>query len=141
MIGYLDTSALVKLFVIEQGSKEMDEIASRADVLATSIVAYAEARASFARLLRERVTTPRRHGSRVAKLNGDWEKYARIELTPTLVRSSGDVAEAYALRGVDSIHLASALSLRDRIGIPLVFAAFDQRLRGAAARAGLEVVP
>ena len=141
MIGYLDTSALVKLFVLEQGSKEVDEIASRADALATSVVAYAEARASFARLLREGLTTARKHGERVAKLNNDWERYVRVELTPALARSSGETAEAYGLRGFDAIHLASALSLRDRIEIPVVFAAFDQRLRGAATSAGLEVLP
>jgi predicted nucleic acid-binding protein len=141
LIGYLDTSALVKLFVLEEGSKAVDDIASRADALATSVVAYAEARASFARLLREGLTTARRHRERVAKLNQDWEDYVRIELTPALSRSSGETAEVYALRGFDSIHLASALSLRGRIGIPLVFAAFDERLRSAAASAGLAVVP
>jgi predicted nucleic acid-binding protein len=94
LIGYLDTSALVKLFVLEQGSREVDEIASRADALATSVVAYAEARASFARLLREGLTTARKHGERVAKLNSDWERYVRIELTPALARSSGETAEA-----------------------------------------------
>ena len=141
MIGYLDTSALVKLFVLEQGSKEVDEIASRAEALATSVVAYAEARASFARLLREGQTNARKHGERVAKLNNDWERYVRVELTPALARSSGETAEAYGLRGFDAIHLASALSLRDRTAIPLMFAAFDQRLRAAAAGAGLEVVP
>lgn len=141
MIGYFDTSALVKLFVLEQGSKEADAIASRVDALATSVVAYAEARASFARLLREGLTTPRRHRERVAKLNQDWEKYVRVELTPALARSSGETAEAYGLRGFDSIHLATALSLRDRIQIPLVFAVFDQWLRSAAVSAGLEVLP
>lgn len=141
MIGYLDTSALVKLFVLEQGSREVDEIASRVDALATSVVAYAEARATFARLFREGFTTSRKHGERIAKLNEDWDKYIRVELTAALARSAGEAAEAYGLRGFDAIHLASALSLRDRIAIPCVFAAFDPRLRSAAASAGLEVIP
>ena len=39
------------------------------------------------------------------------------------------VLEAYELRGYDSFHLASALSLRDRTNLSFTFAVFDQRLR------------
>jgi hypothetical protein len=72
----------------------VNEIASRADALATSVVAYAEARASFARLLREGLTTARKHGERMPKLSKDWERYVRVELTPALARSSEETAEA-----------------------------------------------
>ena len=51
MILYLDTSALVKLYVREHGSAAVRALVERADVVATSVVAYAEARAAFARLV------------------------------------------------------------------------------------------
>ena len=54
MILYLDTSALVKLYVRERGSAQVRAHVNNADVIATSVVAYAEARAAFARLRRER---------------------------------------------------------------------------------------
>ena len=63
----------------------------------------------------------------------------RIELTPTIVRSAGDLAEVYGLRGFDSIHLASALWLKEQTKTPLQFAVFDQKLKAAAERAGLVV--
>jgi hypothetical protein len=97
LIGYFDTSALVKLFVLEQRPKEA--------------------------------------------LNRNWEKHVRVEFTPALARSSGETADAYRLRGFSSNHLATALSLRDRIQIPLVFVVCDQRLRSAALSTGLEVRP
>ncbi|MGH8694308.1 MAG: PIN domain-containing protein [Burkholderiales bacterium] len=65
MILYLDTSALVKLYVREQGSAQVRAHVNKADVIATSVVAYAEARAAFARLRRERPASGKRHRERV----------------------------------------------------------------------------
>ena len=141
MILYLDTSALVKLYVRETGSVRVRSWLKRAAAVATSVVAYAEARAAFARLYRSALTSPRRHRGRVARLNADWESYMRGELTPAVLRLAGQTAETYELRGFDSIHLASALWLRDRGGVACSFAVFDQRLHDGALRAGLSVLP
>ena len=48
MILYLDTSALVKLYVDEEGSLEARTVVETADAVATSRVAFAEAHAAFA---------------------------------------------------------------------------------------------
>jgi uncharacterized protein len=55
-----------------------------------------------------------------------------------LVREAGDVAETFALRALDAVHLAAALVLADE---GLVFATWDDRLRAAALNAGLAVTP
>ena len=141
MILYLDTSALVKLYVRETGSVRVRNWLNKAAAAAPSVVAYAEARATFARLHRSALTNPRRHRERVARLNADSESFMRVELSPSVVRLAGETAETYELRGVDSIHLASSLWLRDRTDIPCTFAAFDQRLHDGATRAGLSVLP
>jgi len=141
MILYLDTSALVKLYVREVGSVRVRNWLKRATGAATSVVAYAEARAAFARLHRGGHTNPRRHRERVAQLNIDWESIMRVELTASVLRLAGETAETYELRGFDSIHLASALWLRNRTEIPCAFAVFDQRLRDGAVRAGLALLP
>ncbi|MDO8753040.1 MAG: type II toxin-antitoxin system VapC family toxin [Anaerolineales bacterium] len=77
----------------------------------------------------------------MAQLNLDRENLLHIELVPAVVRTAGDLAEVYGLRGFDSIHLASALWLKEKTSMPLHFAVFDQRLKVAAERAGLAVVP
>ena len=141
MILYLDTSAWVKLYVQEPGSKELRARANKAEAMAASVVAYPEARAAFARLKAQGVSTEAKHHQRLAQLNLDWENLLRIELTSEVVRTAGDLAEVYGLRGFDAIHLASALWLKEKAGTPLNFAVFDQRLRAAAERAGLAVVP
>ena len=141
MIAYLDTSALVKLYVAEEGARALRRRAARSEALATSVVAYAEARAAFAHLLRTGRTSERQHARRITRLNADWDGFVRIELTPELVREAGDTAELYGLRGFDAVHLASGLWLKERSAVPLVFAAYDRRLHAAAARAGVDVYP
>ena len=138
MILYLDTSALVKLYVRERGTAAVRRQAGGAEAVATSMVAYAEARAAFARLLRERATNRKRHRQRVARLDRDWDRYAVVELTPAVAHSSGEIAERHGLRGFDAIHLASALWLKSAYSGDLAFMAFDRRLVPAAAAAGLE---
>lgn len=140
MILYLDTSALVKLYVNEAGSTLVKRHLEAAETAATSVVAYAEARAAFARRLREGAVTAVRHRARLARLNQDWLHYALVELNPGLTRQAGDVAEVYGLRGFDSIHLASALWLKESTALPLLFASYDDRLSAAANAAGLESI-
>lgn len=139
MILYLDTSALVKLYVREAMSGKTRTLIDQAEAVATSVVTYAEARATFARLLRSKSSSDRRHRERTTRLNLDWVRFIRIELSPALVRLSGETAEFYGLRGFDAIHLASALWLRDHSPATLYFVAFDQRLVEAAKRSGLPI--
>lgn len=54
MIVYLDTSALVKLYVEEEGSPEARAAVEAADAVATPRVAFAEAHAAFAAAARLR---------------------------------------------------------------------------------------
>jgi len=49
VILYLDSSAFVKIYIDESASESMRKAAVAADLLATSIVAYAEMRSAFAR--------------------------------------------------------------------------------------------
>jgi len=69
VILYLDTSALVKLYVQEVGSADVNDWLKDADAAATSWVAYAEARAAFARGLREGITGREHHAERVGQFN------------------------------------------------------------------------
>lgn len=129
----------MKLYVSEARSVEVQRWVRSADAVATSIVAYAESRAAFARSLREGSTTAPQHQSRIGRFNQDWAVMMRIELQAAIARNAGELAEVHALRGFDAIHLASALWLRDKSEQAFTFAVFDVRLRDAATLAGLTV--
>ena len=113
MIIYLDTSDLVKLYVKEIGSERVKDIVRTATVVSTSKIAYAEARAAFARKQKDDGFSMKTLQKIVEDFNRDWESYFVIEVTDGLIRFAGDIAEKHLLRGFDSIHLASAINLKE----------------------------
>lgn len=138
MIIYLDTSALLKLYVEEAGREVVREAMGAAEVAATSTVAYAEARAALARLLREGDFTEAEHRQVVERLDREWRGYHRLAVSDLVARRAGELAQRHALRGFDAIHLASAARLEERFG-DLSFLAFDGRLLDAAKEASMSV--
>ncbi len=112
MILYLDTSALVKLYAVEEGREEVEQALEKADRVATCAVAYAEARTALARKLREGVFSKEEHREAVTALDEDWRTLEVLSVTENVARFAGDLAERHALRGFDAVHLASALLVR-----------------------------
>jgi uncharacterized protein len=134
---YLDTSALVKLYVAEDGSTLVRQAVADADRVATSGIAYVEARSALARRRREGGLLPLQHRRIVRVLDGDWGHYLRLDITEALIHQAAALAERHRLRAYDAIHLASASVLRGRLGTPVVFACWDATLEAAARREGL----
>jgi len=133
---YLDTSSLVKLYVHESGSDEVRQDLSDATAVATSAVAYPEARAAFAKRRRERAVTPSVYRSIMRDFDTDWPAYLVVEPTMGLCRQAGDLGERYGLRGFDSVHLASYLEVARETGaLNARFSSFDRRLNRAATTA------
>ncbi|MEK6589332.1 MAG: type II toxin-antitoxin system VapC family toxin [Nitrospinota bacterium] len=140
MIVYLDTSSLVKLYVDEIDSEKIRAIIEKATVISTSRIAYAEARSAFARKQREDDFSFNILRKIVHDLNKDWESYFVIEVTDGLIRYAGDIAEEHLLRGFDSIHLSSAISLKNKIRREVYFSSNDTRLNQAAKKEGIIVL-
>ncbi len=138
MILYLDTSSLVKLYLEEDGRQAVRSLVDRAAVVATSVIAYPEARSAFARLRREDVLT----AGDLARVKGDferdWSSLLRLHVTEKIWRHAGELTEIHSLRGFDSLHLASYLALIDLdLTQRVEFSAFDNRLNDAAAAASI----
>ncbi len=135
MTLYLDTSSLVKLYMTEAGSEDVRRLVGDADVVATSVVAYAETRAALARLRREGVLTASKLTSAKREFEEQWPTYLTLEATNSLCRTAGEFAEKYGLRGFDSIHLASFAEIARRAGAAAMrFSSFDDRLNVAARK-------
>jgi predicted nucleic acid-binding protein len=67
-----------------------------------------------------------------------WSTYVVVEISAVLGSRAADIAEWYGLRAGDAIHLASALEIADE---ETILVAWDDRLRVAAAAAGMMVFP
>ncbi|MEX1316973.1 MAG: type II toxin-antitoxin system VapC family toxin [Synechococcaceae cyanobacterium] len=69
-----------------------------------------------------------------------WRNSAIADVIQPLVDKAGVYAEAFALRGYDSVQLAAAHNLHEQFSLPLTFAGFDRRLNQAARLLQLEVL-
>ncbi|MCM3880290.1 MAG: type II toxin-antitoxin system VapC family toxin [Vicinamibacterales bacterium] len=135
MTLYLDTSSLVKLYVTETGSEVVRQLVGQANVVATSVVAYAETRAALARLRRAGVVTASKFASAKREFHEQWPTYLTLEATDSLCRVAGELAEKYSLRGFDSIHLASFAEIARLAGVDDTrFSSFDDRLNQAVRK-------
>ena len=132
MVIYLDTSSLVKLYVEEEDSSKVVDLVRSSKVIATSMVAYAEARSAFARRYREKAFSPSQYKRLVSFFNQDWDNYLIVRITKELVLLAGDLAERRRLRGFDAIHLSSALTLRHELSAPVIFSCSDRNLQKAS---------
>lgn len=137
---YLDTSALIKLYVDEPGRKAITAAAHAADVVGTSVLAFVEAHAALARRRRDHALTSGVHRRARRVFRRDWPRYLRFEVDEALVAGAARLAERLSLRAFDAVHLASALVMREQLG-DTVFACWDQGLARAAREAGLSVLP
>jgi predicted nucleic acid-binding protein len=141
VIAYLDTSALVKLYVREAQSELVEELVESASAAATHIIAYAELRAAFARLRREDRLGDEELRQLKERLEADWGHLIRVEPRHPLLQRAGDLAETFALRGYGSLHLAAADHIRTTSGAEICFTCFDRQLNRAAAVLGMDVFP
>ena len=140
MILYLDTSALVKAYVSEQNSSEVMSAIRSADIVATQLIAFIEAHAAFSRLKREKKINEEEFELLKTSFVVDWENYLQIENSKNLMLHAVDLAEAFALRAYDSVHLAAAVLLLRQSKQSVIFACFDQHLNKAAKVLGLELL-
>ena len=140
MILYLDTSAFVKIYIHEPGADLMRSAAESADILVTSVIAYAEVRSAFARRRRFGDFSPEIHLSIKAKFERDWPEIEAVPIDDRKARRAGEFAELYRLRGFDAVHLASAEYFQRSLG-PISFACFDDELSRAATACGMTVLP
>ena len=137
MILFCDTSALIKLYVQEEGSELMLEVAKEAAVVAVCRIAWVEAMFAFARRSREAPEeTPLSNQVR-GRFQQDWGSFATVEVNQQLVKQAGEYAEIFALRAYDSIQLAAAQTLQQGNAGKVSFACFDQRLQKVARLLGL----
>lgn len=137
MILFCDTSALLKLYIIEPGSNEMKARVSDAEAVAVCRVAWAEAYAALSRRAREVPEDAVLIEQAKVALATDWPHFVVMEVDQPLVELAGEYADTFALRGYDSIQLAAAFEVSRITQCPLFFACFDTRLNKAAKLLGM----
>ena len=144
---YMDTSALIKIFVEEDGSARVRALArgrGSAEILLVSRLGFTEASVSLSRMVHlGRVSaseSPQHQGS----LEDYWDQSIQeVELTEEVLEDARQLAQRFPLRTYDAIHLASAREarrmLRGLFDGEVQFLAFDAALLKAAEAIGFTI--
>ena len=132
---FFDSSAFVKRYVREEGTDVVLSWCDQATELCLSGMSLPEIVSAFCRLLREDLVSPVQYRHLKTMLMADISDAAICDLTPEVIRQSIISLEKNALRGMDAIHLGSALALKVDL-----FVSADARQCDAATQAGLRVV-
>ncbi|MGH8673584.1 MAG: type II toxin-antitoxin system VapC family toxin [Burkholderiales bacterium] len=137
MIVYLDASALVKRYVAEAGSQEVEALIGSALATGTAVVSRAEVAAALARAARMGLVTREAAAKALEAFNADWEHLVRLQMGEPLAARAAGIAWEHGLRGYDAVHLAAALVWRETLGEPLTVATYDREFWRAARASGL----
>lgn len=137
MILFCDTSALIKLYIVEDGSDALKTQLSSVEAVAVCRIAWAEAHAALSRRAREVPKDALTIEQAKAALKADWPHFVVLEIDQPLVERAGEYADTFALRGYDSIQLAAAFETGRISQLPIFFACFDTRLNKAAKLLGM----
>ncbi|MBS4095347.1 MAG: type II toxin-antitoxin system VapC family toxin [Sulfuricella sp.] len=131
---FLRYSAFVKRYVSEAGTDAVPEWCDRASEIGLSGIALPEIISAFCRLRREAKISETQYRQLKSLLLADIEDTAICDLTPAVLTRTVASLETNVLRGMDAIHIGSAVALHTD-----VFVTADARQHEAAARAGLRV--
>lgn len=138
---YIDTSSLIKHYILEDGSDYINDLLAGASIVATGLITRAEMAAGINRLLRMNYISREHYSIALRDFRSDWKHYERIAVSEEIVARADSLTCEYALRGYDSVHLACGLTWQDSLELPVILATYDAQLRDAAQKAGLQVLP
>jgi len=132
---FLDTSALAKRYIAEQGSDTVLRLCREAEQLAVSVICLPEMISTLNRLVRERRLSRAKYQVLKQTLLGDLAGADLCELTTAVMRGVIRLLESNPLRAMDAIPVASAAAYGAEL-----FASADLRQLAAARKLKLRVV-
>ena len=141
MILYLDASALVKRYVAEAGSEDVNQIISQADIVGTVIISRAEVAAALAKSIRVGLLPSQAALAALQLFRNEWLDLVRVQLTEMVIGRADTLAWRNHLRGYDAVHLAAASLWQEALGLRVTIATFDRQLWTTAQKEGLVPFP
>ncbi|HPI15196.1 MAG TPA: type II toxin-antitoxin system VapC family toxin [Spirochaetota bacterium] len=137
MTLFFDTSALIKRYVIEEGSKKVDELMDKADTIIVSVITEIEAYSTFKRLLIEKAISDTDYKTLLNEFDIDYPYFTHIIFDNLITSNAKLLIDKYQLKTLDSIQLGTALLLKDEIDY---FIVCDSKLVKAGKKEGLKII-
>lgn len=134
---YFDTSALIKKYIEENGSQNVDKLFLSADQVLVSAISEIESISTLKRLLVEKEISDNDFNLIKNEIKTDFSFFSTIELDSDVIETSIGIIEKYKLKSLDSIQLGSALCNKDQIEF---FISCDTKLLKAAQKEGFKII-
>jgi len=134
-VYYLDSSAWVKRYFIEQGSSYVRDLFDRDEPLACCALGHIEVSAAIARRQDVNKISPDRLVILRQSVFTDWAEMIKAPLDTAVLKRGTDIAWDLKLRGADALHLAAAQSLAESLvvrSVSLTLVTADNELLAAA---------
>lgn len=141
MIVYLDASALVKRYVFEAGSTQVNHLLAQVDVVGTAAISRAKVVAALAKSARMGVVDRSEAEAALQAFRAEWVDLVRLPLTEAILAQADTLAWEHGLRGYDAVHLATACFWQLSLGEPMTLATYDRQLWQTGKTIGLTVWP
>jgi predicted nucleic acid-binding protein len=140
-IFYVDSSAWIKRYFLEDGSPAVEEMFERSQFLACSILGRVEVAATIARKKKAGPLSQSEYEQIQHRLKQDWAGFYQIPLDAAIL-AQVELALSSALRGADAVHLASALYLQKRFAgnAEVILVSSDKALNEAAQQLQVSVI-
>ncbi len=132
MPAYVDSSALLKRFLIEPGSEQAHALLAATVEVVISRISIVEVRRGLLR-----IDSAVERGIAKGIFDNDVRSCVIVECDAAVAEHAADIAEAHHVRSLDAIHIASAVR---SLGVGGNFITFDVRQSQAAQAMGLQVI-
>ncbi len=143
ILYYLDASAWVKRYYLEDGTTWVQNLFTHNQAMACASLGMIEVMATLSRKRKAREINLSQFKQKARELEDDWERFIKIQMTYEVVHVAKELTKKLSLRGSDAVHLSSALLLQKRFiekDDQLVMVASDYELIEAAESSGLRVL-
>ncbi len=128
---FFDTSALIKRYIDETGSAKVEDLFLKADAIFVSSVTEIECISTLKRLQIENQITIGNYKNLIKEIREDFKYFSIIEFSMQVIELSIKLIGKYQLKTLDSIQLASLLSVKGEIDN---FVVSDKKLKTTAVQ-------
>jgi predicted nucleic acid-binding protein len=141
IIHYLDASAWVKRYAREAGSEWLADLLNGWAVFTCASLGFIEVLAALYRRRKGGDLREPDFDAALRTFQEDRRQIIEVQLTDEVMQVADDVVHRFALRGADTVHLASALVVGKRFeGETVTVVTSDRELSAAAQAAGFIVL-
>lgn len=138
MWAYFDSSAVVKLYVQENGRATVLRLLRLHEVVVSAILPV-EIRGALRRRAEENTIESSRLPAALNQLTADRAQWNMLAVSTEILGRAEEIVAVHAVRTLDAIHIASAKEFAERIQGRVPFISADHRQVEAAAAVGLTV--